>query len=180
MEIRRKEMKKCLIVVDYQNDFVDGSLGFDEAPKLDEVIASIVEEYHENGDEVIFTMDTHDNKYLETQEGKSLPVVHCLDMSHGQELYGKTKESYDDDLIFKKNTYGSIDLFNYLKTKNYESITFVGVVTNICVMSNAVLAKTALPEVPIYIKKTGVGSNDAKLNEEALDVMRSLNMIIIE
>ena len=71
-------MKKLLIVVDYQKDFVNGSLGFKEAEYLDEYLASLIDQYHQNKDDVIFTFDTHQNNYLETQEGKNLPIEHCI------------------------------------------------------------------------------------------------------
>ncbi len=174
-------MKKLLIVVDYQNDFVSGSLGFDGAEKLEGPIGDKIKEYHElceNG-QVIFTMDTHDRHYMDTQEGKHLPVEHCLDGEDGWQLYGKIAElKGEEDLVFSKPTFGSYELCEYLRkhSEDYESIEFVGVVTNICVISNIVLAKAAIPNVPLIVDASCVGSNDQHLQEAALDVMESIHV----
>ena len=94
-------MKKILIVIDYQNDFVSGSLGFEGAEKLDAGICRRIAEYREAGDEVAFTLDTHASDYLNTQEGRHLPVVHCLKGTEGHSLYGETAKSVrEGDRIF--------------------------------------------------------------------------------
>lgn len=172
-------MKKCLIVVDYQNDFVSGSLGFEKAKELDSKIANLIEKYHNNSDDVVFTLDTHYDDYMNTNEGKSLPVPHCIKDTIGHNLYGKVSHSVkESDLLFEKNTFGSDKLFEYLKNNRYSSIELVGVVTNICVISNAVIAKTAQPETEIIVNKNLVASNDDKLNDEALSVMSSFQIKI--
>lgn len=170
-------MKKLLIVVDYQNDFVTGSLGFQKAIDIEENILKAIRKFKENNDDIAYTFDTHDNEYMNTLEGKAIPVPHCIKDTVGHELYGKVKNEYrEKDLLFLKDTYGSKDLLKFLLDHQYESITLCGVVTNICVVSNAVIAKTAQPNTPIIILKNAVASNDDKLNEECLDVMRGLNM----
>lgn len=172
-------MKKLLIVVDYQNDFVSGSLGFEKAVSLEQHIAEKISRYQKNGDEVIFTLDTHSPDYLHTQEGRNLPVVHCVKGTQGWNLYGKIAElKREGDACFEKPTFGSAELFEYLKDKRYESVELAGVVTNICVVSNAVIAKTALPETPVMVDAACVASNDNRLNEAALDVMASLQIQI--
>lgn len=174
-------MKKCLVVVDYQNDFVSGSLGFEKAKGLDSEIANLIEKYHNNSDDVVFTLDTHYEDYMNTIEGKSLPVPHCIKGTIGHNLYGKVSHSVkESDLLFEKNTFGSDKLFEYLKNNRYSSIELVGVVTNICVISNAVIAKTAQPETEIIVNKNLVASNDDKLNDEALSVMSSFQIKITE
>lgn len=174
-------MKKCLVVVDYQNDFVSGSLGFEKAKELDSKIANLIEKYHNNSDDVVFTLDTHYDDYMNTIEGKSLPVPHCIKGTIGHNLYGKVSHSVkESDLLFEKNTFGSGKLFEYLKNNRYSSIELVGVVTNICVISNAVIAKTAQPETEIIVNKNLVASNDDKLNDEALYVMSSFQIKITE
>lgn len=183
-------MKRLLIVVDYQHDFVDGSLGFPGAEELDERIAAKIDEYHANADVVAFTMDTHSAQYLQTQEGQSLPVPHCLDGTPGWHLYGKTAEAFlDRDLMFKKPSFGSAKLFEYLYKaamvageeglQPFISIELVGLVSNICVISNAVLAKTACPEVPVCIDARCTASPDDTLNEATLDVLASLQVQVI-
>lgn len=172
-------MKRCLIVVDYQNDFVCGSLGFAGSEDIESRIAEKIREYRKNGDDVIFTLDTHNADYLETREGRYLPVEHCLKGSEGHDLYGKVAdECKKGDLCFEKNTYGSDALFEYLKKTPYESIELCGVVTNICVISNAVLAKTAQPETDISVDALCVASNDEALHSKALDVMAGLQIEI--
>lgn len=174
-------MKKCLVVVDYQNDFVSGSLGFEKAKELDSEIANLIEKYHNNSDDVVFTLDTHYDDYMNTNEGKYLPVPHCIKGTIGHNLYGKVSHSVkESDLLFEKNTFGSDKLFEYLKNNRYSSIELVGVVTNICVISNAVIAKTAQPETEIIVNKNLVASNDDKLNDEALSVMSSFQIKITE
>ena len=117
-------MKKLLIVVDYQKDFVNGSLGFKEAEYLDEYLSSLIDQYHQNKDDVIFTFDTHQNNYLETQEGKNLPIEHCIKNSDGWKLYGKVNTAKKEyDICIEKTTFGSLELGNYLKDKNIKIVS---------------------------------------------------------
>jgi nicotinamidase-related amidase len=170
-------VKKLLIVVDYQNDFVNGSLGFEKAAALERPIVDKIAEYRRSGGEIVFTLDTHTTYYLNTQEGRNLPVVHCVEGTEGWNLFGKVAElKRDSDKVFKKPVFGSSDLLEYLKDREYESIELVGVVSNICVISNAVLAKTAQPETPVIVDAACVASNDDDLNEAALNVMESMHV----
>lgn len=174
-------MKKLLIVIDYQHDFVDGSLGFAEAVKLEEPIAEKIRAYRalgENG-EIIFTMDTHDRHYLDSVEGRHLPVEHCLQGEDGWQLYGQIAGlKGEHDMVFSKPTFGSLELADYLRDRKdeYESVEFVGVVTNICVLSNVCLVKAAMPQVPQLLDAACVASNDPALQEAALAVMESLHV----
>lgn len=172
-------MKKLLIVVDYQNDFVSGSLGFKEAVALENYLVSLIEKYHKNNNDIIFTYDTHQKDYLNKQEGRNLPIVHCVENSKGWHLYGKIDELSKNDKKILKETFGSLELGNYLKNKDYDEITLVGVVSNICVISNAIIAKAALPEATIIIDCKGIASNDSSLQSKALDIMANLHMKII-
>ncbi|MDD6730941.1 MAG: cysteine hydrolase [Eggerthellaceae bacterium] len=183
-------MKRLLIVVDYQNDFVDGALGFPGADLLDARIAGKIRAYHDQGDQVIFTMDTHLSNYLRTQEGRNLPVEHCIEGTHGWELFGATAAArLDRDLVFEKPTFGSAKLFNYLDKANhaasevgrlpFSSIELVGLVSNICVVSNAMLAKAACPEVPVIVDATCTASADDRLNAEALDILESVQVQVV-
>ena len=173
-------MKKLFIVVDYQNDFVDGSLGFEKAKELEEHIVELIQQYQNNNDDVIYTMDTHQENYLDTYEGKNLPISHCIENSEGWQLYGKTKELLKDCLCFKKSTFPSLDLANYLKDKEYENVTLVGLVSHICVISNAVMVKAALPQTPIRIDLKATGSSDEKTHCECINVMKSMQFEMIE
>lgn len=173
-------MRKCLIVVDYQNDFVTGSLGFAKAEQLDDRIANKIVKYRNKGWEIVFTFDTHEENYLQTNEGRNLPVEHCIKGTNGHKLYGRTaKMLKESDKCFYKPNFGSAELFEYLKAEEFDKIELCGVVTNICVISNAVLAKTALPESEISVDSACVASNDGSLNKAALDVMQSLQINVL-
>lgn len=172
-------MRKCLIIVDYQNDFVNGSLGFSEAAALAPRIAAKIRGYRESGGDIIFTLDTHGENYSDTQEGRFLPVLHCLENTPGHELADEiARLRQETDRCFYKNTFGSDALYEYLKMTPYEKIELAGLVSNICVLSNAVLAKTAQPETPIYIDAACTASSDHELQEAALDVMAALQIRI--
>ncbi len=171
---------KCLIVVDYQVDFVNGTLGFNGAERLDDVICSKIDKYRAEGGEVIFTFDTHSSGYLQSYEGRRLPVEHCIEGTDGHKLFGKTAEKLcKTDKCFYKPSFGSEELFKYLRSRKYESIELCGLVSNICVISNAILAKTAQPEVDVIVDSSATASNDEKLNAAALDVMRGLQIIVL-
>ena len=172
-------MKRLLIVVDYQNDFVDGSLGFPGAELLEEPIAAKIEEYRSAADVIAFTFDTHRCDYLETQEGRNLPVEHCIEGAPGHALYGRIAELIrPTDEVFEKPSFGSADLFEWLRAAQppFKSIEPVGLVSNICVISNAVLAKAACPEVPVIVDAACTASFDDSLNEKALDVLEGLQV----
>ena len=116
-----ESVKRLLIVVDYQNDFVDGALGFEGAELLDGRIARKIDEYREAGDYISFTFDTHHKDYLETQEGRNLPVPHCIEGTHGHDLYGRVAERmHDSDDVFLKPTFGSTALFERLLKRHME------------------------------------------------------------
>ena len=173
-------MRKCLIVVDYQNDFVTGSLGFVKAEQLDDRIANKIAKCRNEGWEIVFTFDTHEENYLQTNEGRNLPVEHCIKGTNGHKLYGRTAEMLkESDKCFFKPSFGSAELFEYLKAERFDKVELCGVVTNICVISNAVLAKTALPESEISVDSACIASNNGSLNRAALDVMQSLQINVL-
>ena len=173
-------MPKCLIVVDYQNDFVSGSLGYPEAAALERNIAAKITEYRDGGDIIIFTLDTHGENYMQTQEGKKLPVPHCIENTPGHALFGVVEDMrLEGDKSFIKNTFGSDALYEYLRENRFDSIELVGVVSNICVISNAILAKTAQPETPIIVDSACTASNDAQLHHAGLSVMAGLQIEVV-
>lgn len=172
-------MKKLLIVVDYQNDFVTGSLGFPEAEALEPKLHDKIDAYLRAGDDVVYTMDTHGEDYLDTQEGKKLPVPHCLCGSEGWQLHGRLRYQLAYCTFFEKNTFGSIDLLHYLEEKRYDVIELVGVVSNICVVSNAVLAKAVQPEAQILVDAQCVASNDPSMQEKAFDLLENLHIDVV-
>ena len=183
-------MKRLLIVVDYQNDFVDGALGFEGAELLDERIANKIDEYRESGDYVSFTYDTHHKDYLETFEGANLPIPHCIEGSEGHELYGRVATKLrDSDDVFMKPTFGSTALFERLMKRQsvaagigaqpFEAIELVGLVSNMCVLSNAIIARTACRNVPIIVDASCTAAPDPAMNEKALDIMEGLQIKVI-
>lgn len=173
-------MKKLLIVVDYQNDFVNGALGFSGAEKLEGAILDKIAQYHKEGQSVAFTYDTHGKDYLQTQEGRRLPVPHCIRGTQGWELYGGVAWAVrDGDKLFYKSNFGSAELFDYLRYSNFDSIELVGLVSDICVISNAVLAKTALPEAEVTVDAACTASFDPDKNKAALDIMDSLQINVL-
>ena len=172
-------MKKLLIVVDYQKDFVDGALGFPGAELLDVPIAAKIAAYHAAGDDVVFTFDTHAPDYLSTQEGRKLPLAHCIRGSEGWALYGATaRAAREDDRRFEKPTFPSLALGEWLKGQNYGQIELVGLVSNICVLSNAVIAKAALPEAEIVVDAACTASSNADLHQKCLDVLEGIQVTV--
>lgn len=171
-------MKKLLIVVDYQKDFVDGALGFPGAETLAAPIQKRIEAYRQAGDEVVFTFDTHAPNYMETQEGKNLPVPHCIEGTEGWELYPPLKVLAGEK-VFYKRTFGSAELLDHLRENTYEQIELVGLVSSICVISNAILAKAAQPETPIVLDSALTKGHDLELHEAALKVMAGLQIKIL-
>lgn len=172
-------MKKAFVVVDYQKDFVSGSLGFPEAAELDRKIVSKIEACLEAGEDLVFTFDTHDSDYLDTLEGKNLPVPHCLKGSTGWELYGETASYLSKAAaIIEKNAFGSLKLGEFLKKGQYTEVELVGLVSSICVISNAIIAKSALPEAQIIVDASCTAAADSKLHQKALDVMEGLQIKI--
>lgn len=188
---------KLLVVVDYQKDFVDGTLGFEKAKTLENTIYDKVEKAVNNGDYVLFTKDTHYSNYLETREGKHLPIVHCLQGSDGHGLYGKLsryeKEGYQNVKFLEKESFG-LDfngLYEIITDENendcsierkkleFDQIELCGIVTNMCVISNAVIFQTQYPNAEITIDAENCASFDNSLHEKALDVMEGLQMNVI-
>lgn len=172
-------MKKLLIVVDYQKDFVDGALGFAGAEKLDGIIAAKVKQYQAAGHDVVVTLDTHGEDYLLTQEGEKLPTPHCIRNSAGWRVFGETAGLVEDCRAFEKPAFGSLGLLTFLCEQRYSVIELCGLVSNICVLANAVLAKTAQPEAEIIVDSRATASFDARLNEQALNVLEGLQVKVL-
>lgn len=172
---------KALVVVDYQNDFVNGALGFAGAETLEPIIIEKISECRKSGGQVIFTLDTHSEDYLSTAEGRKLPVIHCVDGSEGHALYGKVAECVAvGDFVIKKPSFGSLELAEILKHRNYDEVELCGLVTDICVVSNAIIAKAALPESQIIVDSRAVASFDVEKHKAALEVMKSVQIEVID
>jgi len=166
-------MKKVLVVVDMQNDFVTGVLGTPEARSLVDSMVQFVDGFD---GEVIFTQDTHFENYLETQEGKRLPVEHCIIDTDGWQIIPELKSLAE--IKFKKATFGSIMLGEDLYKRNPDEIHFVGVCTGICVIANAIMAKSFCPEARIVIHKDLCADVTPEAHELALKSLDALQMDI--
>jgi nicotinamidase-related amidase len=177
---------KMLVVVDYQKDFVDGALGFPGAEKLDEGIAAKIRQYQKNGDLIVQTMDTHHPDYLSTREGKHLPVLHCLEGSDGWQTYGQTAQALAqtgfmriDKATFPVHPSQMLELLSWVGSEEITDIEFVGLVSNICVISNICVFQGAFPNAQIWVDTALIASFDAKAHAAVLEVMASLQVNLI-
>lgn len=159
---------KTLIVVDMQKDFIDGTLGTKEAVAIVANVANKIEEYRANGDQIIFTRDTHQKNYLETQEGRNLPVEHCIEGTEGWQI-AKELEIKDKDIVINKVTFGHVWDRDVIKGTEIE---LVGLCTDICVISNALGIKAVLPELPICVDASCCAGVTPESHTNALEAMK--------
>ena len=169
---------KVLVVIDMQNDFIDGALGTKEAEKIVDGVQKEIALFKKNGDEVVFTRDTHEKNYLSTAEGKNLPVEHCIKGTAGWEISEKLDTA--DSLIFDKPTFGSTGLAAYLSRKDeIDEIEIVGLCTDICVISNALMIKAHLPETPVTVKGSLCAGVTPESHQRALESMKMCQIQIV-
>ena len=166
-------MRKILVVVDMQNDFITGALGTLEAEAILPAVIKKIENYD---GEVVFTRDTHDEDYLSSQEGKNLPILHCLRGDDGWALAPGIAELAEGKKIFDKGTFGSVELIEFLQEKQPKEIEFVGLCTDICVISNVVMAKAFLPEAEILVDSSCCAGVTEERQQSALDAMAALQV----
>ena len=187
---------KMLVVVDYENDFVNGALGFSGAEKLDAGIAKKIRDYEKMGGIIVRTMDTHFKNYLETREGKNLPIVHCIFNTKGWEMYGETKKAWDE--VSERMATHSLDKRSFgvgpslmlelvellhmsgIRPSDIETIEFVGLVSNICVISNVVVFQSAFPESTMLVNPNLTDSFDKELHEATMKVLSGLQVKLID
>ena len=192
-------MKKILVVVDMQNDFIDGVLGTPEAQAIVPNVVKKIEEYCEDDNLVLFTKDTHYKDYLYTQEGKNLPIPHCIVNTDGWCINKNVRsawlwslhieESTEKNNTILKSTFGSVELGEilkeYLNGENYEAnhndieIEFVGVCTDICVISNVMIVKAFLPNVKITVDANCCAGVTPESHKTALEAMKACQVNII-
>jgi len=170
---------KHLIVVDMQVDFVSGALGTKEAQSIAGKVAEKIRAFDGN---VIFTRDTHEKNYLSTQEGKNLPVEHCIRGTDGWQIIPELTE-FIADTVIDKPTFGSMELAALLAEENrkeaIDSIELIGLCTDICVISNALLIKAALPEVPVTVDASCCAGVTPESHKNALVAMKMCQIEII-
>lgn len=163
---------KTLIVVDMQNDFIDGSLGTKEAQAIVPNVKKKIQEYKNRGDEIIFTRDTHQSDYLDTPEGKKLPVVHCIEGTKGWQIadgLGVEGCTYID-----KPTFG----WTHWNERTFQEIEMVGLCTDICVVSNALILKATFPSVEITVDASCCAGVTPQTHLAALETMKMCQILV--
>lgn len=170
-------MKKLLVVVDMQNDFINGSLGTREAAKIVSKVRDKVEEYISQGQEVVFTLDTHLENYLDTQEGRKLPVKHCIKGSDGWKLCGELEPFKGKR--FEKGAFGSMECGEYAAQGGYDSVELVGLCTDICVISNAMVIKAMAPETAVMVDQGCCAGVTLQSHKNALEAMKMCQIEIL-
>ena len=167
-------MRRILVVVDMQKDFVNGALGTKEAVAIVPAVVDKIRQYEKEN--IFVTRDTHQKDYLTTQEGRKLPVEHCIEGTPGWELDPIVAEAVQGAAIVNKPTFGSTELMNIIREiseKDEISIELIGLCTDICVVSNALLLKAAVPEVEISVDASCCAGVTPEKHEAALETMRS-------
>ena len=166
---------KTLIVVDMQNDFIDGALGTAEAVAIVSNVGEKIKSARLAGDKVIFTRDTHFENYMDTQEGKNLPVPHCIKGTQGWEISDKL-DVMDTDLVIDKITFGHVWDASVIEGTEVE---LVGLCTDICVISNALCIKAALPEMPVVVDASCCAGVTTASHKNALEAMKMCQIKIV-
>lgn len=169
---------KILVVVDMQNDFIDGALGTKEAVAILPAVKAKIEAAKAEGTAVVFTKDTHSEDYLNTQEGRNLPVKHCIKGSEGWEIAPSLASLAEGCVCFEKPTFGSEALAAYVKESGADEVELIGICTDICVISNAMLIKAALPEVPVSVDSACCAGVTPQSHENALNAMKMCQIAV--
>ena len=169
---------KLLVVVDMQNDFVTDALGTAEAvaivPHVKDKVAQAVRE----GTQVIFTRDTHEEDYLSTREGRHLPVPHCIRGTKGWEIIPELAEFLEGCRIIDKPTFGSTELAQLVVQEGYDDLELIGLCTDICVISNAMLIKAALPEAEVSVDSSCCAGVTPASHANALEAMKMCQITV--
>ena len=173
-------MKKLLIVVDMQTDFVTGALGTKEAQAIVPMVAEKIQKAKEEGTDVIFTLDTHEENYLDTQEGKQLPVPHCIKNTEGWILVPELRPLAGGCMSVEKPTFGSTRLAHIVGRAGYDEIELIGLCTDICVISNAMILKASVPETPISVDASCCAGVTPESHANALAAMKMCQITITE
>ena len=168
---------KYLIVVDMQNDFILGSLG---SPHAQAIVDGVKEKVKNYKGKIIFTRDTHLQDYLTTQEGKKLPVSHCIKDSWGWQITDELLPFVET--VLDKTTFGSVDLPKLIKDygEDIDEIELLGLCTDICVISNAMILKASFPEVKIVVNGKLSAGVTKESHQNALNAMKAVQIEIIE
>jgi nicotinamidase-related amidase len=169
---------KVLVIVDMQNDFINGALGTKEAESILSNVQKKINEYREHEYPIIFTRDTHEENYLETQEGKNLPVTHCIYQTKGWEIASQLEPG--NAKIVNKPSFGSMELAKYMNEQYPDAeIELIGLCTDICVISNAIILKASNPETKITVDASCCAGVTPQSHKNALEAMKMCQINII-
>ncbi len=170
---------KLLLVIDMQNDFIDGALGTKEAVAIVDKVNERICKARKEGETVWFTRDTHQANYMESQEGRHLPVPHCIEGTAGWEISPRLDVA--ESFILDKPSFGSLELAEAVaKVENLESIELIGLCTDICVISNALILKAKLPEIPVSVNAPCCAGVTPESHDNALAAMRMCQVQVVE
>lgn len=172
-------MKKILIVVDMQNDFINGSLGTKEAVAIVPNVEKKIKEYKDDGQMIVFTQDTHFKNYMGTFEGKHLPVEHCIKDTDGWRIAECLEKAGKDCEHIEKNTFG-YEEWKKFKLEQYDVIEVIGLCTDICVISNALAIRMFYPEEEIVVDAGCCAGVTPEKHKAALEVMKSCQITVID
>ena len=171
-------MSRALIVVDVQNDFVTGALGSKDAQAVIPAIKEKIKQYEDAGDEIVFTKDLHNDDYLNTSEGKKLPIKHCITGTDGAKIVDGLLTG--DHWIIVKHTFGNPDWDSDLEAiGDLNNIEIIGLDTDICVVTNALIIKTLRPEIEVTVDASCCAGSTPEKHKAALEVMKSCQINVI-
>lgn len=174
--------KKVFIVIDMQNDFITGPLGNDECRSIVEALKKEIEKKQSEGYEILFTQDTHDAEYLKSQEGRYLPVEHCIEGTDGWQIIPELRAYADNKNILLKKSFGNSDIGKWVEAAaggEPEEIVLTGVCTDICVISNAMILKAYFPETPIKVMGKLCAGVTPESHDNALKAMGPCQIEVI-
>lgn len=174
-------MKKALVIIDMQNDFITGVLGNDECRAVVPKVVKRVQEAVNDKMDIIFSQDTHQENYLSTQEGKKLPVPHCMKNTDGWKIIPELAEVAEQKgVIFTKETFGSRAMAEYIMEHSYDEVELVGVCTDICVISNAITIKSFAPELEVFVNESCCAGVSMQSHQTAIEAMKACQINVKE
>lgn len=168
---------KALIIIDMQHDFIDGALGTTEAKAIVDNVAQKVKDCQAAGYHLIYTQDTHQPNYLDTQEGRFLPVEHCIKNTHGWQIVPEVWQ--ENSIVIEKPAFGSLELADKLSELHPDTIELVGLCTDICVISNALILKARFPEIPVIVHADCCAGVSVESHQNALQAMRTCQVTVL-
>lgn len=171
-------MKKILVVIDMQNDFVTDALRNEDAIKIVPNVVKRVKKAVKNDEYILFTKDIHASNYMDTIEGKKLPVPHCIEGTKGCDIIPELAPYTKDRLVVGKNTFGSAALAQYIAVNRPDSVEFIGVCTDICVISNVLITKAFIPNTPIYVNELCCAGVTKESHDNAIKAMEACHIEI--